>query len=98
MQPKSPIHVFKFPGFCALNIDENDEVTTPPKSFVLNTMFTMASVSGRGSERRKSLHQKSKKEHRKSNTSLLDQNVESLTSTVIKIKNYLWHFHPMSLG
>jgi hypothetical protein len=53
---------------------------------------------GRGSERRKSLHRKSKKEHRKSKTSLLDQNVKSLTSTVIKIKNYLWRFHPMSLG
>jgi hypothetical protein len=54
--------------------------------------------NGRGSERQKSLHRKSKKEHRKSKTSLLDQNVESLTSTVIKIKNYLWRFHPMSLG
>ncbi len=53
---------------------------------------------GRGLERRKSLHRKSKKEHRKSKTSFLDQNVESLTSTVIKIKNYLWRFHPMSLG
>ncbi len=33
---------------------------------------------GRGSERRKSLHRKSKKEHRKSKTSLLDQSVESI--------------------
>jgi hypothetical protein len=34
--------------------------------------------NGKGSERRKSLHRKSKKEHRKSKTSLLDQNVESI--------------------
>jgi hypothetical protein len=59
---------------------------------------TQPNLYGRGSERRKSLHRKSKKEHQKSKTSLLDQNVESLTSTVIKIKNYLWRFHPMSLG
>ncbi len=33
---------------------------------------------GKGSERRKSLHQKSKKEHRKSKSWLIDQNIESI--------------------
>ena len=27
-----------------------------------------------------------------------DQNIKSLTSTVIKVKNYLCHFPPMRLG
>jgi hypothetical protein len=44
----------------------------------MNDTLICSDWLGKGSERRKSLHRKSKKEHRKSKTSLLDQNVESI--------------------